>query len=494
MKKKWLIIGALCLCLFIVKNSTTAHGNVYRIAGKNRYETANIIAGQFEWSGYAVVVSGSSYADALSAGPYAANIGGNIFLSDENVDLTDTLKHYKATVIIIIGGENAVSENVENRLRENFTVYRIAGKDRYETSELVNRQTESKPIPVGVATGRNFPDALSAGAFMANKGYGLQLVDGLNPYILPDDFRGMYTFGGTASMVYGVGERIQGSNRYETAARIADIIGSYNSVVVASGENFPDALSVTPFAKSINAPIILTAKDKLPPSSKEAIAKADNIYIIGGENAISKRVEDEILGKTPEPPVEPEPPVNPEPPVPSKPVPVTKNGITTIDGIILASKKYSLPSTYNPGINQNTLDYFGRMQRAAAAQGLSITIGSGFRSYTYQKSLYEGYVRQYGRAYADRISARPGHSEHQTGYAIDVRGTSNYLNQRFGTTREGLWMAANAHKYGFILRYPNGKEHITGYIFEPWHFRFVGLNLAPKIYQSGLTVEEYYGL
>lgn len=494
MKKRWFILGVLWLSIFMVNQPSISHGTVYRIAGKNRYETANIIAGQFQWNAYAVVVSGSSYADALSAGPYAANIGGTIFLSDENVDLTGVLQHYKATDVIIIGGEKAVSENVENRLKENFNVYRIAGKDRYETSELVNRQTESNPIPVGVATGRNFPDALSAGAFMAKKGYGLQLVDGLYSYILPQGFQGLYTFGGTASMVHGVGERIQGSNRYETAARIAEMSGDYNAVVVASGENFPDALAVTPFAKFINAPIILTAKDKLPPSSKEAIAKAENIYIIGGENAVSKRVEDEILGKTPEPPVEPEPPADPEPPVPSKPVPVTKNGITTIDGIILASKQYSLPASYNPGMIQITADYFGRMQRAAAAQGLSITIGSGFRSYTYQKSLYEGYVQRYGKAYADRISARPGTSEHQTGYAIDVKGSSYYLNQRFGTTREGLWLAANAHKYGFILRYPNGKEHITGYIYEPWHFRFVGLDLAPKIYQSGLTVEEYYGL
>lgn len=492
MKRTGTILGLLLFTLFIIGTPTVSHGTVYRIGGSNRYETAKMIAGQFQWSENAVIVSGNSYADALSAGPYAANIGGTIFLTNKSIDLTETLLQYKVKNVIIIGGEKAVELSIEERLSENFEVFRIAGKNRYETSRLVNEQTESLPIHVGLATGENFPDALSAGVFLARQGYGLHLVSGQSNYSLPEDFVGEFTFGGVASMKKAAGERIEGKNRYETAAKIAEASGEYDAVVVTSGENYPDALAVTPFANYIKAPIVLTRKDSLPPEAKKAISKAKNIYIIGERGAISQRVEDEILGKTPAPlPVIPNPP---KPEETKKPTLVTKNGITTIDGIIIANKKYSLPSNYSPGFNKNANDYFYRMKRDAAARGLVINIGSGFRSYSYQGSLYNNYVKQYGRAYADRISAKPGHSEHQTGLAIDIKGSSYYLNQKFATTKEGIWLANNAYKYGFILRYPQGKEKYTGYIFEPWHFRYVGTTLAPKIYQSGKSLEEYYGL
>ena len=491
MKKRWILCSIFLFLFSIIKAPSLSQAAVYRISGEDRYETANLLAEQFQWTDNAVVVSGSSYADALAAGPYAANIGGTIFLAQENRDLTEVLEKYKVKNVIIIGGDKAVPQSIEDRFKENFEVFRIAGKDRYETSKLVNEQTESSPITVGLATGRDFPDALSAGVFLARQGHGLHLVDGQRDYTLPEGFEGVYTFGGTASMIRSRGTRIEGRNRYETAANIAAASGDYNAVVVASGENFPDALAVTPFAANIKAPIVLTGKDSLSPEGKAAIEKAENVYIIGGTNAVSQRVEDEILGKTP---AEPDPPAEPKPPVPVKPIPETKNGITTIDGIIIANKKYSLPSSYNPGLSQNVKDYFNRMQRDGAAQGHRISIGSGFRSYSYQKSLYESYVRRYGRAYADRISAKPGHSEHQTGLAIDIKGTSYYLNQNFASTKAGIWLAENAHRYGFILRYPKGKEKVTGYIFEPWHFRYVGTNLAPKIYKSGKTVEEYYGM
>lgn len=115
---------------------------------------------------------------------------------------------------------------------------------------------------------------------------------------------------------------------------------------------------------------------------------------------------------------------------------------------------------------------------------------SGFRSYTVQKNLYNSYVRRDGAENADRYSARPGHSEHQTGLAFDI----NYADDRFKGTPEASWLAENAYKYGFILRYPEGKEPITGYMFEPWHYRYVGVENAAKIYASGLTLEEYFGI
>ena len=96
-------------------------------------------------------------------------------------------------------------------------------------------------------------------------------------------------------------------------------------------------------------------------------------------------------------------------------------------------------------------------------------------------------VSGYSKEYADAYSARPGHSEHQTGYTIDC----NTIDTNFGSTPEGIWLRDHCHEYGFIIRYPLGRENITGYAYEPWHIRYVGVEYATEIYEQGLTLEEY---
>lgn len=170
-----------------------------------------------------------------------------------------------------------------------------------------------------------------------------------------------------------------------------------------------------------------------------------------------------------------------------------KNGITYIDGIMIANKTYPLPSTYNPGdLTSVTVNAFDEMRAGAAAAGYNIYVVSGFRSYNYQKNLYNRYVSQDGKQEADTYSARPGHSEHQTGLAFDL----NQVDRNFGNTPEGKWLSQNAYKYGFILRYPEGKTNETGYIYEAWHFRYVGKDLAAKLYNNGdwITLETYFGI
>ena len=170
-----------------------------------------------------------------------------------------------------------------------------------------------------------------------------------------------------------------------------------------------------------------------------------------------------------------------------------KNGITYIDGIMIANKTYPLPSTYNPGdLTSVTVNAFDEMRAGAAAAGYNIYVVSGFRSYNYQKNLYNRYVSQDGKQEADTYSARPGHSEHQTGLAFDL----NQVDRNFGNTPEGKWLNQNAYKYGFILRYPEGKTNETGYIYEAWHFRYVGKDLAAKLYNNGdwITLETYFGI
>jgi len=152
----------------------------------------------------------------------------------------------------------------------------------------------------------------------------------------------------------------------------------------------------------------------------------------------------------------------------------------------------------NPEINQlrkEASDAITKMFKTAAEEeGLELVARSGYRSYNTQDSLYNSIVNNHGQDYADKYSAYPGQSEHQSGLALDITAASvNYqLEDIFGETEEGKWTKDNAHRFGFIIRYPEGKEDITGYLYEPWHLRYVGKNLAAKIYREDTTLEEYF--
>lgn len=134
--------------------------------------------------------------------------------------------------------------------------------------------------------------------------------------------------------------------------------------------------------------------------------------------------------------------------------------------------------------------------RQAEKKGIKLYGVSGYRSYTRQKEIYDRNVATRGKAATDAVSAIPGSSEHQTGLTIDVsaQSVSYRLDQSFGDTKEGKWLAKHCHEYGFIIRYPYGKEKITGYSYEPWHIRYVGTTVASYLYKNNLTLEEYYGI
>lgn len=186
--------------------------------------------------------------------------------------------------------------------------------------------------------------------------------------------------------------------------------------------------------------------------------------------------------------------------------------LTSLDSItLIVNKQHGLPSDYVPSnlvkpdvpltkssimLQEVAADAMKEMFDAAKEDGVKLMIGSGYRSYDYQTTLYNNYVQRDGQKAADRYSAKPGLSEHQTGLAADLSSGDGecYLKGCFKDTKEGQWLAENAWEYGFILRYPEEKEEITGYIFEPWHYRYFGLEQAKLIFDSGLTVEEYYQL
>lgn len=169
----------------------------------------------------------------------------------------------------------------------------------------------------------------------------------------------------------------------------------------------------------------------------------------------------------------------------------TANGATYINDILVVNKSYSLPSSFNPGgIEDEVKKAFEQMQKAAVNDNIKLWIQSGFRSYSYQQSIYNNNVNKYGVEKTDTFSARPGHSEHQTGLAFDI----NVINDTFAGTPEAVWVEKNSYKYGFIVRYPKGKENITGYKYEPWHLRYLGVETATSVFNSGLCLEEYLGI
>ncbi len=175
---------------------------------------------------------------------------------------------------------------------------------------------------------------------------------------------------------------------------------------------------------------------------------------------------------------------------------------------VICNKYYQLPSDFTPEglksvpdgyfvadgktyqLKQNALDAFILMSDAAKKEGLSLRIISAYRSNSYQANLYQKYKNNNGQTAADRFSARPGHSEHETGLAIDI----NDVAQAFENTDEFTWLGENAHKYGYVLRYPEGMENVTGYMYEPWHYRYLGTEVATQLKNSGLTYDAYYAM
>lgn len=180
----------------------------------------------------------------------------------------------------------------------------------------------------------------------------------------------------------------------------------------------------------------------------------------------------------------------------------------------IVNKQRPAPASYTPGnlrqpnvrvrssgssemlLRDEAASAVEQLVSAASAAGINLMLVSGYRSYNLQQAVYAGNVAREGQANADKTSARPGHSEHQTGLAADLGGVNRIceLETCFGQTPEGRWLAEHAHEYGFVIRYPEGKEAIVGYTYEPWHLRYVGKELSPEIQKTGQVLEQFFGL
>jgi len=186
------------------------------------------------------------------------------------------------------------------------------------------------------------------------------------------------------------------------------------------------------------------------------------------------------------------------------------NANTDLNYNMLVNKYYKLNKDYEPEdlvtiktdhswgtygdnqIREEVYSAFIDMWNVAKESDIHLMINSSYRPYVDQERVYNNYKESRGETGADAVAARPGYSEHQTGLALDIFCTTNSSTQTFADSDAYKWLLDNAHKFGFILRYPEGKEEITGYAFESWHYRYVGKELAAKIYNEGITFDEYY--
>lgn len=291
----YLGLGLIFTGIFLIRADAAA---IRRIDGPDRYQTSLNVADHHK-SDMAIVVSGKDFPDALSAISLASKHKANIILVKPSSDVFEHRKfaaellNRKIKNVIIVGGENSVDRGYEVALLKFFQVERIEGSDRYDTSLKVVERVGNKNICI--ADGRNFPDALSTSGLVAKTKTSLLLVDGRKKLEFLKDYRVLYTVGGKNSIINAYGKRIAGSNRYQTCNQILSIIDPKN-LLIASGRDFPDALSASSMASMIDTGVLLCSA-RVDDNAIEQSANRDNITVVGGINSVSGLTINSIMDK-----------------------------------------------------------------------------------------------------------------------------------------------------------------------------------------------------
>ena len=285
-------------CMIPASVSSANVENVSRIAGEDRIATSiEISKKMFNESDNVVLASGFNFADALSAGQLAAALNAPLILSKDQLDIrtSDEIAKLKPKNMYIVGGENALSSNIEESVKSvvnDINVERLKGNDRYETSVKVMEKTKEfvDAEYLLIASGKNFPDALSATSFMADHKALMVLSDG-NSY--PKSNLKEIAIGGVNQLPLNgfTGERIAGNDRYQTALAIAKrSFESNENAILANSKVFADSLSAVSVAKNYKAPIILTDNENLTQSTKSYLENMNSVTIIGGEKSVSSNI------------------------------------------------------------------------------------------------------------------------------------------------------------------------------------------------------------
>lgn len=493
---------------------------VTRLAGPSRYATAVAVSQEAFSTGQrppvVLLVSGANYPDALTAAPAAARLGGITLLTEPSrlTPVTEAeLRRLAPEKVVILGAAGAVSAEVEAAVAGIAPVERIGGADRFETSRLVAAHVfgGAGSSRAWIATGLNYPDALAAGAAAGANGAPLVLVDGSADAMDDATAALVVSLGATefviaggptvvsagleqslAARVPGAGVyRAGGTDRFDTA-RLVVAHGfpglPPGRAFLATGSNYPDALVGAAYAARLGRPLLLTRPLCIDPSIRPVLLGPEytSLTLLGGASVLRG-----LVGTL---------------------EPCQSLSSSASAWVVVNKQRPYEPSGYTPSglVTPNVRYAGGQLLRAEAATavqamfddagsaGVPMSIVSGYRSFATQAALYDTRLRERGRSYTDAWIARPGHSEHQSGLALDIgpvgaAGCSTHTC--LGNTPQGRWLAENSWRYGFIVRYQAGQETVTGYNAEPWHVRYVGVPLATDYHRDGWTsLEDYAGL
>lgn len=514
------VVAAVALAVPLVSpTAALAAPSSDRISGADRYSTSAKVSSLAFPSPSTIdtlyLVSGQNFPDALSAGPVAVRRSAAFLLTSPTAvpaAITKEIRRLNPRTVVLVGGEGALTAKLEKSVRSLVPeVVRVGGTDRYATSRAVVKDAFSADgAPhVYIATGASFPDALAAGPAAAAAGAPVVLlrgdtakIDAATVKLLRELGTTSVTItGGVAVVSAGIEAQLKslygkanvvrdwGADRYETAIAINKRAfgATRGDAYVATGLNFPDALAAAPLAGMQGRPLYLTVPHCALPTLRKVLVgtTVTRIRLVGGTGVIRGLVGQahSCLSLT-----------SPT----SEWVMVNKRN--PLRPANYAPSDLVLPRTHNVWddrlrnvASEALAQMFAQANREGAGQ---MTLQSGYRSYSTQAALYQNDSNSLGTAAADRLTARPGHSEHQTGFTADISayGGGCSFGSCFATTPQGRWLAANSWRYGYILRYGNGQTSITGYDYEPWHFRYVGKALAAD-YQAGgfRTLEQYFG-
>ncbi len=522
MKKKIFMLLITLLVLFVSSISYAEEYDIERISGKTRFETAvEISRHEFRSSDTVILVNGYSFPDGICGTVLAAKYSAPILLSSA-YKIPDCTKNeiirLGAKNIIILGGKGVISKEIENELSDDYICERFGGKNRYETSLLIAKEIESDEV--FLTSGSNFQKSLLISPYASKNQIPIVLspkynipsstVDYLSDKLVtilePEEKISFEV----ANNFYS--KRIAFSGDIEQD--IIDISKKYSvnpsAIVLANRNEFPDSLSGYIVAYNNDAPFILVNPKII---SKKLLKHIENtgvnkIIILGGKGAVSKKIIKQIEGGS----ENYDQYANPfKKNISTDMLQIRSNDVTrkVLEKITITSvvnKCNRLPDSYTVN-NLVEVPHYGswRMYLApeAASQwkkmfakseeaGLRIYLVDAFRTEEDQQWLFD-YNYSNDPDWALRYVAFPRSSEHEMGLAVDISYDES-LPQNFYSTPIGKFLDKNAHKYGFILRYPEGKSAITGISPESWHYRYVGVELATELKQTGQTLEEYYDL
>ncbi|MBR6771758.1 MAG: cell wall-binding repeat-containing protein [Clostridia bacterium] len=483
---------------------------VSRIYGADRYETAFAAAdalkkelGVYRFKNI-VVASGTDFADALSGSYLASAKNAPTLLVCSNSAIQNEVKDYiKANLVsngtvYILGGEVAVPASMENGL-EGFNVVRLGGANRYETNLLILKEAGVGQSDILVCTGTNFADSLSASSTKLPILLVRHSLEESQKEFLASTSGTKYIIGGTNAVpekletelkAYGEVRRIGGATRFETSVLVAEeFFASPSFAVLAYAANFPDGLSAGPLAAYLNAPLILTDSNNTVASGYAEKNGIRSGYVAGGKILISDKAVRNIFDMDVRTLIDGSD-------IQWNLVPANINN--PVDPDFSVSLK-TVQSTHS--VDARIFNDLTSMLNDARALGYSPLICASYRTMADQQKLYlsrvadlleQGLSLSEAEAEAALVVAVPGTSEHQLGLAVDIVSSGyQILDKAQENTPEQKWLMKNSWKYGFILRYPEGKSEITGITYEPWHYRYVGKDAAKLMYEKGLTLEEY---